>query len=119
MRRLAAVATATSHADARSAAAGHTSPLLSPLLEKFRYLLDKEVLPRLGPSDLANFARAGHGCRAAVAENRMMRWANANLGRAAQVDPIKPAMKAPVFKRFKPKCEELLSNFAFKFNLRR
>jgi hypothetical protein len=35
-----------------------------------------------------------------------------------QVEPIKPLSKAPGNKRFKLKCEELLSNFAFKFELR-
>jgi hypothetical protein len=36
-----------------------------------------------------------------------------------QVDPIKPKSKAPVSKSLKLKCDELLSNVAFKFNLRR
>ena len=36
-----------------------------------------------------------------------------------QVDPIKPKSKAPGTKRLKLKCDEPLSNFAFKFNLRR
>jgi hypothetical protein len=36
-----------------------------------------------------------------------------------QVDPIKPTLKAPGTKRLKLKCDLLLSNFAFKFNLRR
>jgi len=36
-----------------------------------------------------------------------------------QVDPIKPTMKAPGTERFKLEYEELLSNFGFKFNLRR
>ena len=40
-------------------------------------------------------------------------------GRAVQVDPIKPALKAPGTKRLKLKYDELLSNLAFKFNLRR
>ena len=39
-------------------------------------------------------------------------------GGAAQVDPMKPELKAPVNKRLKLKCDEPLSNFAFKFNLR-
>jgi len=34
-----------------------------------------------------------------------------------QVDPIKPTLKAPGSKRLNP--EEMLSNLAFKFNLRR
>ena len=41
------------------------------------------------------------------------------LGREVQVDPINPTLKAPGIKRLKLKYYELLSNFAFKFNLRR
>jgi len=40
-------------------------------------------------------------------------------GRAAQVDPVKPILKAPKTKRLKLKSDEPPSNFAFKFNLRR
>ena len=36
-----------------------------------------------------------------------------------QVDSIKPTLKAPGIKRLKLKYDEPLSNFAFKFNLRR
>ena len=36
-----------------------------------------------------------------------------------QVDPIKPTLKAPGTKRLKLECDKPLSNFAFKFNLRR
>ena len=36
-----------------------------------------------------------------------------------QVDPMKPTLKAPGSERLKLKCDEPLSNFAFKFNLRR
>ena len=36
-----------------------------------------------------------------------------------QVDPIKPALKAPGTKRLKLQYDTPLSNFAFKFNLRR
>ena len=36
-----------------------------------------------------------------------------------QVDPIKPTLKAPGTERLKLKYEELLSNFGFKFKLRR
>ena len=36
-----------------------------------------------------------------------------------QVDPIKPTLKAPGSNCLKLKCDEPLSNFAFKFNLRR
>ena len=41
------------------------------------------------------------------------------LGRAVQVVPIKPTLKPPGTKRLKLKYDELLSNFAFNFNLRR
>jgi hypothetical protein len=40
-------------------------------------------------------------------------------GRAVQVEPIKPALKAPGSERLKLNCDDVLSNFAFKFNLRR
>jgi len=36
-----------------------------------------------------------------------------------QVDPFKPTLKAPGSERLKLKCDDLLSNFAFDFNLRR
>jgi hypothetical protein len=40
-------------------------------------------------------------------------------GKAVQVDPIKPTLKAPGTKRLKLDYDEPLSEFAFKFNLRR
>jgi len=40
-------------------------------------------------------------------------------GRTVQVDPIKPTLKPPGTKRLKLKYDELLSSFAFNFNLRR
>jgi len=40
-------------------------------------------------------------------------------GRAVQVDPINPTLKAPVSKRLKVNFNIPLSSFAFKFNLRR
>ena len=40
-------------------------------------------------------------------------------GRAVQVDPIKPTLKAPGIKRLKLYYDEPLSNLAFKINLRR
>ena len=40
-------------------------------------------------------------------------------GRAVQVDPIKPTLKAPGAEPLKPECDKPLSNFAFNFNLRR
>jgi hypothetical protein len=41
------------------------------------------------------------------------------LGRAVQVDPIKPLLKPPGTKQLKVKYYKFLSSFAFKFNLRR
>ena len=41
------------------------------------------------------------------------------LGRAVQVDPIKPKLKPPGTKRLKLRIKILLSTSAFKFNLRR
>jgi hypothetical protein len=40
-------------------------------------------------------------------------------GRAVQVDPIKPTLTAPGLQRLKLKYYEVLSSFAFNFNLRR
>jgi hypothetical protein len=40
-------------------------------------------------------------------------------GRAVQVDPMKPTLKAPGTKRLKLKHDQPLRNFAFKFKLRR
>jgi len=45
--------------------------------------------------------------------------AGPGLGKTVQVDPIKPRLKAPVSKSLKLKYDELLSNVASKFNLRR
>ena len=36
-----------------------------------------------------------------------------------RIYPIKPALKAPGSERLKLKCDDMLSSFAFKFNLRR
>jgi len=44
---------------------------------------------------------------------------HARQGRAVQVDPIKPALKAPRTKRLELIYDGALPNFAFKFNLRR
>jgi hypothetical protein len=51
------------------------SVLLAPLLEYLPDLFLKEVLPRLGPTDLASLAGAGRGCAAAVAATALMMWA--------------------------------------------
>ena len=40
-------------------------------------------------------------------------------GRAVQVDPMKPTLKAPGPQRLKLEFDGMLSNFAFTFNLRR
>jgi hypothetical protein len=40
-------------------------------------------------------------------------------GKAVQVDPIKPTLKAPGSERLKLNCDILLSTSAFSFNLRR
>jgi len=40
-------------------------------------------------------------------------------GRAVQVDPIRPKLKPPGIKRLKLETDGLLSNFGFKFSLRR
>jgi len=47
------------------------------------------------------------------------RQADGGHGRAVQVDSIKPVLKAPVTKRLILAYDEPLSNFAFKFNMRR
>jgi hypothetical protein len=41
-----------------------------------------------------------------------------DLGKAVQVDPMKPKLKPPEIKRLKIQYYDRLSNFAFKFNLR-
>jgi hypothetical protein len=40
-------------------------------------------------------------------------------GMVVQVDPIKPMLKAPECEHLKLKCDDMLSNLAFNFNLRR
>ena len=40
-------------------------------------------------------------------------------GRAVQVDPVKPKLKAAGTKRLKLTCDAPLSDFAFKYKLRR
>ena len=44
-------------------------------------------------------------------------WFGDGPGRAVQVEPIKPRLEAPGTKRLILKCDDLLSSFAFKFNL--
>ena len=48
---------------------------------------------------------------------RAVRWLL--HGKAVQVDPMKPTFKAPGSNRLKLNYDQLLSNFAFSFNLRR
>jgi hypothetical protein len=43
----------------------------------------------------------------------------AHAGKAVQVDPFKPTLKAPGIKLLKLKYDKPLSDVAFKFNLRR
>jgi len=62
----------------------------------------------------------GRGCT----ENDMedvatMLDANVKVGRALQVHPIKPPLKPHGTERLILKCDELLSDFGFEFNLRR
>jgi len=56
----------------------------------------------------------GHG-----GPGRRRRGGRARRGRAVQLDPIKPKLKAPGTKRLKLEYDYLLSSFAFKINLRR
>ena len=61
----------------------------------------------------------GGGRRAArPAGGRGAVRARAYQGRAVQVDPIKPKLKAPGTKRLKLNCGMLLSTCGFKFSLR-
>jgi hypothetical protein len=50
---------------------------------------------------------------------RIYRSLSLDQGRAVQVDPIKPTLKASGTKRLKLQYDEPLSKVAFKFNLRR
>jgi hypothetical protein len=43
---------------------------------------------------------------------------DAGAGGGVQVDPIKPKLKVPRCERLKLQSDDMLSNFAFKFNLR-
>jgi len=48
-----------------------------------------------------------------------VRRARPRRSKTVQVDPIKPALKAPGINRLKLEFDKPLSNFAFKFSLRR
>jgi hypothetical protein len=54
-----------------------------------------------------------------VDHGKRLRFLMAKQGRAVQVDPIKPTLKAPGTKRLKLEYDDLLSIFGFEFNLRR
>jgi hypothetical protein len=58
-------------------------------------------------------ALAHHG----APPGRVGRALHGGPGRAVQIDPIKPTLKAPSTKRLKLKCNEPLSKFAFKIQL--
>ena len=58
------------------------------------------------------------GARAAVHTGEQAGRPAASHGRAMQVEPIKPTLKAPGIKLLKLKCDRPLSKFALKFNLR-
>ena len=60
-----------------AAAQGDSPPsaLLGPLVEFLPDLFRKEVLRRLGPTDLASLAGVGRGFAAAVAATALMQWA--------------------------------------------
>jgi hypothetical protein len=67
-------------------------------------------------SEVSECEALPHGRRVRrLGEKRVRR----RKGRAVQVDPIKPTLKAPGTKRLNLQYDELLSIFAFKFNLRR
>jgi hypothetical protein len=53
-----------------------------------------------------------------MAQAKQRMWGGLNPGRAVQVDPIRPTLKPPRSKRLKLALDKLLSNFAFKINLR-
>jgi len=82
-----------------------------PVLQKALTLSRKvdECKP-LGFGGWINVVRRRRG-RAAVGRR--------HHGRAVQVDPIRPMLKAPGCERLKVTCDDLLSMFAFNFNLRR
>jgi len=66
---------------------------------------------RVRPAAAAQAERAG-------VQLRRQDQTDGRHGRAVQVDPIKPTLKAPVSKSLKLKYDKPVSNVAFKFNLR-
>jgi hypothetical protein len=61
----------------------------------------------------------GGGQRGDAARADRVRSGPQRRGRAVQVDPIKPTLKAPGTKRLNLTYSKLLSSLAFKFKLRR
>ena len=66
-----------------------------------------------------DIAKAAAAAAADLAKAAAAAAAVAPRGKAVQVDPIRPTLKAPNTKRLKLKVDELLSNVAFNFNSRR
>jgi len=64
----------------------YPSPLLGGLLDKLPEVLAAEVLPRLGPADLAVFARVGPASLAAVVASVLPRAGGANGGLPLQLE---------------------------------
>jgi len=78
------------------------------MMERFQILLLNELAP-------VQLGAAGN-----LAQLRARVWVHLLAhGRAVQVDPVEPRLKAPVTKRLKLNGDILLSISAFKFNLRR
>jgi hypothetical protein len=73
-----------------------------------------ECQPLQGGREPSHGQRPGHPVQDAALQRR-----RDHLGRAVQVDPIKPKLKPPGAKRLKLECVVLVSTSAFKFNLRR
>jgi len=93
---------------------------------------DDNLLAKLRAAGVAMFIADGNGlvnrsgprliesaeCLAEAA-HPALRGVFGHLGRAVQVDPVKPKFRLPGIERLTLKCDEPLSNVAFKFNLRR
>ena len=58
-------------------------------------------------------------CKPLPVGQRVINAAVMHLGRAVQINPIKPMLKAPETKRLTLKHDEQLSDVAFNFKLRR
>jgi hypothetical protein len=91
------------------------------MMERFQTLFFRF---QFAPLQLGIIARHPPVCFALMATiyagyGYMMVWVPKQQGGAVQVDPVKPTLKARISERLKLRCDDLLSNFAFKFNLRR